>query len=175
MGDAAKGPDPASEDWSRSVQVTMRGPRFLSLVAIDSYVNCGGAHPESNTMAMVFDITTGTPVNWPAMLAKSPGASSFVDSVADGSKVGALILPSLAKIYAAQAGADCKEAFQDPQSFLIWPDAKQGTLVVQAFDLPHVVQACAEPLNLTIAQARELGFNETLLTAIEQAHRQPGN
>ena len=172
---AAKGPDPASGDWSRTVKVTMQGPRFLSLVAIDSYVNCGGAHPDSDTMAMVFDMTAGTPVNWPAMVAKSAGASSFVDSVADGSKVGALVLPALAKIYATQAGADCKEAFQDPQSFLIWPDAKQGTLVVEAFDLPHVVQACATNLNLTIAQARELRFDESLLSAIEQAHRQPGN
>src|ERR1035438_9762161 len=63
-----------AEDWSRKVVVTMDGPRFLSLVATDEYVNCGGAHPDSDTMAMVFDMTTGTPVSWPAMVAKSAGA-----------------------------------------------------------------------------------------------------
>lgn len=161
-----------AEDWSRRVVVTMQGPRFLSLVATDEYVNCGGAHPDSDTMAMVFDMTTGTPVNWPAMVAKSAGASAFADTVADGSKVGALVLPALATINLAAANADCKEAFQDPQSFQLWPDAKTGTLVAQAFDLIHAAADCAIQVSLTMEQARTLGFDETLLSAIQQAHSQ---
>jgi len=171
MGTAVKGQDPTSEDWSRTIKVTMTGPRLLSLVATDE-IYCGGAHPNSDVMAMVFDMTTGTPVNWPAQFPQSAGASSFVDSVGDGSKVGALVLPALLKMYAAAASEECKDAFQDPQSFLIWPDAQHETLVAQAFDLPHVAQACADEFALTMEQARKLGFDEGVLSAIEQAHRQ---
>jgi len=160
-----------TQDWSRSVSVTMAGPRFLSLVATEE-TDCGGAHPNSDVMALVFDMTTGTPVNWPALLAKTAKASSFVDSVADGSKVGGLVLPALAKINLERASEDCKGAFLKPQSFLVWPDAQSGTLVVQAFDLPHVVQSCADEIGLPMGQARQLGFDESVLTAIEQAHRQ---
>src|ERR1039457_6752545 len=170
-GDAAGPRDKVSEDWSRKVVVTMQGPRFLSLVATHEYVNCGGAHPDSDTMAMVFDITTGTPVSWPAMVTKSAGAAAILGAVSDGSKVGVLVLPALAKINLAAANEDCRDAFQDPQPFQLWPDAKNGALVAQAFDLPHVVAACAIEIPLSMAQARALGFDEGLLGAIEQAHR----
>lgn len=171
MGTAGKGQDPTSEDWSRTIKVTMTGPRFLSLVATDE-IYCGGAHPNSDVMAMVFDMTTGTPVNWPAQFPLSAGASSFVDSVGDGSKVGALVLPALLKIYAATANEECKDIFQDSQSFLIWPDVQREKLMAQAFDLPHVAQACADEFGLTMEQARKLGFDVSVLSAIEQAHRQ---
>ena len=63
MGNTPKGYDPASEDWSRKVQVTMAGPRFLSVIETEDCY-CGGAHPSSGQMALVFDMTTGSPVNW---------------------------------------------------------------------------------------------------------------
>jgi hypothetical protein len=170
MGAAENDQDSTSGDWSRTIKVTMTGPRFLSLVATDEF-DCGGAHPNSEVMAMVFDMTTGAPVNWPAQFPQSARASSFVDLVGDGSKVGALVLPALLKIYAAAASEECKDTFQDSQSFLIWPDVQHGTLVAQAFDLPHVAQACADEFGLTIEQARKLGFDESVLRAIEQAHR----
>lgn len=123
-------------------------------------------------MAMVFDLTTGKTVNWTMLLPKSAGATSYADSVSDGSTMGALVLPALTKILTAAADAECKDAFQDPQSFLMWPDAQHGTLVAQPFDLPHVVQGCAKEIDLTMEQARKLGFDESLLGAIEKAHSQ---
>jgi hypothetical protein len=169
MGETTKGNDTTSA-WSRKVQVTMAGPQFLSLVASDEAF-CGGAHPNSDQMALVFDMSTGAPVNWTALVAKSTGASSYTDTIMDGSTVGALILPALQKMNIAAADASCKDAFADPQSFLLWPDAKSDTLVAQPFDLPQAVQACAQEIHLTIEQARNLGFSESLLSAIEQAHR----
>jgi hypothetical protein len=168
-GQSANGHDPAADDWSRIVVVTMAGPRFLSLVATDE-TDCGGAHPDSDTMAMVFDMTTGGPVNWVRLLPKSAAPSALTDSVSDGSTMGALVLPALQRINRAAANADCKDAFLDPQGFQLWPDAKHETLVAQPFDLPHVVQACANEINLTLDQARKLGFDESLLTAIQEAH-----
>ena len=161
--------DAIAEDWSRKVRLTMAGPRFLSLVATDE-TDCGGAHPNSDGIAMVFDMTTGKPVNWLDMLPNAAQASAFADFVEDGSKVGALVLPALQQINIALASDDCKDAFPDPQSFLIWPDAQQGRLVARAFDLIHVTQGCAMEISLTIEQARKLGFDESLLSAIEQAH-----
>ena len=171
LGEDQKGKDAAARDWSRSVRVTMAGPRFLSIVAIDE-TNCGGAHPDSDTLAMVFDMTTGKPVNWIKLLPESSAPSALIDSVSDGTTVGALVLPALQKMNLAAADAECKDAFLDPQGFLLWPDAKHETLVAQPFDLPHVVRACANEISLTLDQARKMGFDETLLGAIQQAHSQ---
>ena len=164
VGHPEDGQNQISADWSRTIKVTMEGPRFLSLVASDETF-CGGAHPNGDVITMVFDMTTGAPVDWTEMVAKSAGASA-------NSAVGTLVLPALQKMNLAAADADCKDVFQDPQPFLMWPDAKRGTLVAQPCDLPHVVQACANEINLTMDQARKLGFDESLLTAIEHAHRQ---
>ena len=163
--------DQMSTDWSRKITVTMGGPRFLSLVASDRTF-CGGAHPDSGQMALVFDMGTGEQVNWTELIVKSAGASPYAGTAWDGSTVRALVLPALQNMNSASADADCKDAFQNPQPFLIWPDAKHQTLVAQPFDVPHVVQACAVEIDLTMDQAHKLGFNEVLLDAIRQAHSQ---
>ena len=170
-GKIPKGYNPATEDWSRKVQVTMVDPRFLSVVESEDY-DCGGAHPDSGQMALVFDMTTGSPVNWVLQVPKSAGASAYTDNTMDGSKMGALILPALRPMAVAAAVDDCKEAFSDAQSFQIWLDAKRGTVVAQAFGLPHAGAECAQEINLTIDQARKMGFSETILIALEQAHLQ---
>ncbi len=164
VGQPEDGQNQISADWSRTIEVTMEGPRFLSLVVSDETF-CGGPHPNGEVIAMVFDMTTGAPVDWTKMVAKSAGASA-------NSAVGTLVLPALQKMNLAAADADCKDVFQDPQPFQMWPDAKRGTLVAQPCDLPHAVQACANKIDLTMDEARKLGFDESLLTAIEQAHRQ---
>jgi hypothetical protein len=169
IGAVETGQDPAADDWERKVKVTMTGPRFFSMVATDD-TSCGEAHPNSDTIAMVFDMTTGTLVNWVDLVAKSAGATAGGDTAYDGTRIGALVLPAFQKINIAAANADCKDAFENPQSFLIWPDAKHGTLVAEAIGVPHVVQACAEEIPLTMEQARKLGFDESLVSAIEQAH-----
>jgi hypothetical protein len=159
-------------DWSRKVKVTMEGPRFLSLVAIDEFVFCGGAHPDRDTMALLFDIASGTLLDWTSLVARSAGPLKGSDTVSDGSTVEALVLPALQKMNFAVHEGDCKDAIVQPKSFLIWPDAKQGRLVVYPFDLPHVIQVCAKGIELTMNQARELGFDEGLLDAIARAHYQ---
>jgi hypothetical protein len=170
-GQPTRGKHPTVDDWSRTVEATMTGPRFLSLIATDE-TDCGGAHPDGDQMAMVFDMTTGAPVNWIKLLPKSSTPSALTDSVTDGSTMGALVQPALRKMLLSAADAECKDAFLDPQGFQLWPDAKHETLVALPFDLPHVVQACANEIDLTMDQARKMGFDETLLNAIHQAHNQ---
>jgi len=77
------------DDWKRQIMVTMTGPRFLSIVAVDGFVYCGSAHPNSDTLAMVFDLTTGRPVNWMNFIARSANASAYSDTDSDGTTVGA--------------------------------------------------------------------------------------
>ncbi len=166
------GKSAVGHDWERTIMVTMTGPRFLSIVAIDGFVFCGGAHPDSDTLAMVFDLTTGKPVNWMNFIAKSANASAYSDSNSDGTTVGALIVPALRVMTLAKADKECKDAFRNPQSYQLWPDAKSGMLTAEPFGLPHVVAACADDLALTPNEARKVGFDETLLSAIAQAHRQ---
>jgi hypothetical protein len=169
--DAPKGQDPTAGDWERTVQVTMSGPRYLSLVASDQS-SCGGAHPNSDTLAMVFDLATGRPVDWMGLIAKSAQASPYSDSIADGTKVGSLVVPALLLLSKAKADSECKDAFEDSQSYQLWPDAKSGTLVAEPFGLPHVVAACADDLSLSPDEARKLGFDESLLAAIDEAHKE---
>lgn len=49
-------------DWGRSVEAPMRGPGFVSFVVHDG-VFCGGAHPNSSTMSIVYNLKTGAPVD----------------------------------------------------------------------------------------------------------------
>lgn len=171
VGQPLTGRNGMENDLERTITVTMTGPRFLSIVAVDSFVFCGGAHPDNDTLAMVFDLTTGKQVNWTTLIAKSAGGSSYSDSIWDGTSVGALIVPALRAITIAHSNEDCKDAFPSPQPYQLWPDAKSGTLTAEPFGLPHVVAACADDLHLTPDQARKLGFNQILLNAIGQAHR----
>jgi hypothetical protein len=159
-----------SGDWLRTVEITMTGPRYVSLVASQE-VFCGGAHPDSNRISMVFYLANGNQVNWPALLPKSAETSAHMDTDWEGNRVSAVISPQLLRIAVVAARSNCKNAFRSGQSFLIWPDAKRQKLVVFPFDLPHSVQACAEEIYLTMDQARKLGFDEDLLHAISQAHR----
>lgn len=156
-------------DWERKIAVTMTGPRLVSLVAFDNLF-CGGAHPDSYTLPMVFDLTTGTQVNWINYIDKSADASTYSDTESDGAIVDALIVPALREMTIRRASGDCEHAFQKAQPYQLWPDAKSGTLVAEPFDLPHVVAACADALRLTLDQARKLGFDDRVLKAIAQAH-----
>jgi hypothetical protein len=167
-GDASAGKGVA-DDWERKVAVTMAGPRFVSVIATDDFF-CGGAYPDSNRVVMVFDMSTGDLVDWTAMIAKSAGASPLADSGYDGTSVVALVLPALEKINLASVSPECKDAFDERQPFLIWPDAPKEQLVAVAYGLPHVVAACAEEVHLTMEQARALGFDEILIDSIKLAH-----
>jgi hypothetical protein len=71
--------------WQRSVDATMRGPGFVSLLITDT-VDCGGAHPDSGVMAIVYDLRTGTPVDWTKLLPPGLTGVPSLDSGEDGTK-----------------------------------------------------------------------------------------
>jgi hypothetical protein len=167
----------ADFDLERSNQVAMRGPRYLSLTIGYSY-SCGGAHPDAGTIALVYDLDTGAPVNWARLLPKALVDATSLDSAGDGSTIGLITSKTLQAIYAREAlaagdadfKADCADVVnQDGLAFQVWPDAKAGGLMLVP-DLPHVVLACGDPQLVSIQALRGLGVGAPLLPAIEAAH-----
>ena len=68
-------------------------------------------------------------------------------------------------------GAQAYKAGTDERPFVLWPDAESGTLIAEVAGLSHIAAPCKRELKLTIEQAREQGFDESLLRAIEEAYR----
>ena len=99
------------------------------------------------------------------------GASLSKDELGDEDGTPPLRLPELRVIYAVAEEDYCQDYFKDQRSFVLWPDAESGTLVAEVAGLPHVALPCKNELKLTIEQARKLGFDESLLQSIEEAHR----
>jgi hypothetical protein len=180
-----KGHENGPGDWVRKVEPTMRGPGYLSFVIRDTSF-CGGAYPSIGTMAIVYDLRTGTPVDWARLLPPSLTGQVKLAVGIDGTRMVTLASPRLHSLYlsgydrAIQAAgndvpaedlASCKEAVQETDNppMMVWLDAKSGGIAIQ-FDLPHAVQACAAPVVIPVAVLRADGANVALLDAIDAAH-----
>ncbi len=160
-------------EWSRRITATMTGPRYLSLVATDTW-SCGGAHPDSSTMALVYDLATGAPVNWIRLLPGVAGLQADTDTVGDGTVVGRLSAPALRDLYRAGGtkDPDCVEALRDlDPAFQLWPAAAEGGITLQPVSLPHAVAACGDPVTVPMPALRTLGVKADLLDAIDEARR----
>lgn len=159
-----------AEFWSQSVKLTMSGPGFLSLVATtDAY--CGGAHPYGFTSAAVFDLKTGEPVDLREWFPPSLQASTSEEDDRDPVLEKSISVLGLLTAYKEATKHECDDTYSDAQTFLIWPDAASGEVMIQADRLPGCCEACGIEAGLTIDEARKLGASETLLQAISVAHR----
>jgi hypothetical protein len=171
-------------DYGRHIEVTMRGPRFLSYTMTDSSF-CGGAHPNTGTSAIVYDLTSGAPVDWTALLPPALTGKVALQTEMDGSRMVSLSSKRLFDLYlkayrprTGQAKVDaeddeCREAVSTsiddgPPAMTVWLDAKAGGLAVQ-FDLAHVVQACADVVVVPVATLKAEGANPVLTDAIAAA------
>jgi hypothetical protein len=167
---------PSDADYERSIWVTMRGPRYLGFLAADN-ADCGGAHPSTSQMALVYDLASGAPVNWQKLLPKAMVQGTSTDTVVDGTRVGFVTSKTLQSLWLkAETAAnpidpDCDEAVRDPKLMLtLYPDAKAGGLAVQPGDFAHVIAACADTIVIPTATLRPLGVDAALLDAIDAAH-----
>ena len=167
----------ATFDMERSNQVVMRGPGYFAVTIGYSY-DCGGAHPDAGSIALVYDLNTGRPVNWAQLLPKALVDSTSTDTAGDGSTIGLISSKVLQKIYVRKAlaaldGADRKDCantlYQPGLTFQVWPDAKAGGLMFQP-NLPHVDMACGDPQLFSVPTLKSLGAAAPLLAAIEAAH-----
>lgn len=163
--------------WTRSVAVTMHGPDFLSYL-IEDEVDCGGAHPSERHGAIVYDLATGAPVDWQALLGERlTGRLALVQGM-DGVQVVTLDSPWLRTEYAARydaaaravgAPVECLGAADVEglmQPMLAWLDTRRRALVVR-FDLNHAMQACSVAVAIPAAVLRRAGAGPRLLRALE--------
>lgn len=169
--------NPQDADYERTIWVTMQGPRYLSFLVSDN-ADCGGAHPDTSQMALVYDLASGVPVNWQRLLPKAMVQGTSTDTVVDGTVVGFVTSKALQSLWLkAEAAAnpidpDCKDAVTDPKLQLsLYPDAKAGGLAVQPGDFSHAIAACADANVIPTATLRPLGVDAGLLDAIDAAHK----
>jgi hypothetical protein len=170
--------DCKGDDWSRSVDVPMSGPGFLSLTITDSVYCEGNAHPDSSTMSIVYDLATGKPVDWTHLLPASLTGTVSLEEQGDGTKIVTLASKRLFELYLAGYGAgdpprsdleECRQAILDqatdgPPGMMVWLDGQGGGLAVQV-GLPHVMKACEDPVVIQAAVLRAEGAQPTLLKA----------
>ncbi|HEY1941857.1 MAG TPA: hypothetical protein VGH40_07000 [Roseiarcus sp.] len=158
-------------DWSRSITVTLRGPRYLSYLVTDS-LDCGGAHPDASMFALVYDLKSGAPVDWATLLPKSIVERTSLETAADGAKIGVVGSKTLSALYVAGLGKDadpdCKQALSETElDFVLWPDAEAKGLDIETVSLPHVVQACADVVTIGLPKLHELGVAASLIEALQ--------
>jgi hypothetical protein len=168
-------------DWQRSVDATMRGPGFLSLTVTDAWSCEGTSHPDSGTFSIVYDLTSGSPVDWTKLLPAGLTGKVALEEQADGTRVVTLASKRLFDFYMTGYGAgdppgndlqECKDALASqasngPPGMMVWLDAKGGGLAVQA-GLPHVVQACEEPVTIPASVLKTEGAQTALLRAFDK-------
>jgi hypothetical protein len=184
---ACRGKDSGSDDWVRKVEPTMRGPRYLSYVIRDMSF-CGGPYPPIGTMSIVYDLETGTPVDWTRLLPPAMTGKVALAEGMDGTRMVTLASPRLFSLYlsgydralsmpgndiAAEGLTTCREVVQEEPNppMMVWLDAKSGGLAVQ-FDLIHALQVCALPVVIPVEVLRANGVNAALLDAIAAARGQ---
>lgn len=174
----ASNPGPGRVAWTRRVTVAMRGPGYLVLVAED-YADCGGLYPNANRFALVYDLQTGRSPNWSRLLPKSWVPALTVGTGLDDTPIGMVQSPALNALYlteaqaaAAKVDARCLEDLRQMAGpFVLWPDARQGGIVMQPTGLPHASAACGVPALLGVATLRRHGVQPALLESIATAHR----
>lgn len=173
-----KNDDGKPGDWERTIDVPMKGPGFVSYAISDS-TYCGGAHPGFGNTAIVYDLKTGEPVDWTALLPATLTGKVELVTQADEARMVTLSSKRLYALFLAgydrERGddPDCKAAVRSvgdagPPAMTVWLDAKLGGLAVQ-FDLPHVVQACADAVVIPASTLRTEGARPALLDALAAA------
>ena len=171
----SNGPAASGAYWSRSIAVTMAGPRFISFKVVDDTF-CGGAHPNTGLWAVVYDLTTGRPVDWSRFLPPTLTGQVTLEPGMDNIRTVRLASARLHALYLAGYGAteqgsnpDCRDAVtqtpDSPPPSSVWLDAAKGGLAVQ-FDVAHVAQACALPVVIPAASLKAVGASPVLVDAL---------
>jgi hypothetical protein len=163
---------PGKSDWTRNIDVTMAGPRFVAFISHDD-TYCGGPHPDSSTVVLVYDLATGRPVDWTKLIPVSLGGKPGTTESADGTVLGTLSSPGLKALYIRQMkpDADCRDVLDDAHfNFMFWPDAQTNGLVMDQDDLAHASQACGGSVTLSTDMLRKMGADAGMIGAIAAAH-----
>lgn len=150
-------------DWERKIQVTMVGPRYLSLVVEREVIFCGSAYPNNDNYAFVFDLRDGNLVDPASWFSAEAPVSTRKSATWEENSMLLLVDPALESMSRESAVAECRDAFSQHWGYLIWPDARKQRIIALPAIEQHVLQGCSEKIELTAEQARRLGFRDALL------------
>lgn len=171
--DVAANCDP-HPDVSRKVAVTARGPALLAFVTTDE-TYCGGAYPNTGTLALVFDLKSGRFVDWTRLL-PTGAVAARADEAGTDAVLGVIAWEPLRRAYLARyraapaVGRDnietCASAVAADKDFILWPDTRARALMAQPVGLPHVAAGCEAPVALDAAALKALGLAPATITTI---------
>lgn len=174
---------PSEGQWIREISVTMTGPHYLSLRARGTIL-CGGPRPDPYDSVLIFDLATGELLDGSTIVEKNSEIKVVnATKIARYPQSDKFLLTSSAldNMLMASANANCKESLQevvqDPNLYgsilySVWPDAKKNQIVVKPVSLSYLdYLMCAEEVEIPLDQTRKLGFTQSFLKAIEEAHR----
>ena len=152
--------------YNRSIDVTSRGPLFLS-VDLNEEIGCGGVHPYLNLFTFTYDLHTGEPVHWAKLLTKvhveevkiNPGNMLSVEIFG----IKSLPLQKLYRVGWKDDGQCRLEDVVDPSgedltTFLLSAAPHRQGLSVLPTDLASVVAGCALPVILGKSAMDALGI-----------------
>lgn len=173
---------PQCTEWNRNIRVTMAGPHLLSLRA-NGNIFCGGGHPDPYDAALVFDLATGELLDGSTILEKNSAIkTTATKDVAHYPQSDRFLIssPELDNLLLASANDNCRNSFQEIRHdtsmstilYSVWPDAKLNEVVVKPVSLSYLdYLMCSEEVGIPLAEARKLGFSESFLQDIDEAHR----
>lgn len=161
-------------DWTRHIQVTMRGPAYLSFLADETY-DCGNAHPEDMQTALVYDLRNGLPVNWGTLL--PPAAKGEIIRASGQLPIGVVHWPSMVQRAKQQSmqgdgGSDCEQAYRSSESitFNVYLNAADHALALSPNLGSHFDTAtCSTVVQIKPEEAERLGVAPSLVNALKTA------
>ncbi len=155
--------------WQRTVEVTMAGPHYLSLLATDAD-DCGATLAHSGAvLPLVYDLTTGAPVSWEKLM--PAGVRASLATGEDGTRLGTVEWPVLQARAIKQATPECKELIRENGilDFGVWLDGAKGAIIAETVSFPNAGAACEVPITFSLDEARQMGFAKELVDALATA------
>lgn len=167
---ACRAPPPNSW-WERDMQIAFSGPGFLSLRTLNDFYCDGAAHPNWYLETPTYDLVTGQHVDWRQMLPAnllSPQLQRFDLAVVNGS-------PQLVELYLRSnptSSPRCQDEIAASVTyFRLWLSAQDSGLMLIPDGLAYAVQACGDPVILSVATLREIGESAVLTNSLARGIR----
>jgi hypothetical protein len=176
VDEIARNDVPDCKQWKRTITVRMRGPLYLSLLIHDDRF-CG-AYPDAQLVSLVFDLRTGTPVEWkhvfPAEIVEKERTMLEGGEAYEVDVTSPMLWRLYTQLLSSSGHDDCGFALSDMEQWtrlMLWPDAAANGIGMQAADLPHVASVCRVPATIPIGRLHDLGVSGEFIDALDEAHR----
>lgn len=165
-------------DWARWVTRDFSGPEFLGLSEGNDFYCDGAAHPDQFQHRYTWDLATGAPVDWTALLPASLGLAPAYPMGRRRSDADPYASAALVRLYVAHIpGArdpECTHFAQDPHlSFTFALNATDHALAMFPAGYAYVDRPCADMAMIPADTLQRLGAAPRLTQALLAAVPSP--